>query len=80
MRQAPLIPGYSWPRLFVVVCCVALLALAGVVVQTQRAAASSAHVDVMTLADDISPTSLRFLSNAVDTAQSDGAAGADYSA
>ncbi|HEY7356421.1 MAG TPA: hypothetical protein VH590_08135, partial [Ktedonobacterales bacterium] len=73
MRQASAISRSFWPRLCVVLCCTVLLALAGVVAQTQRAAAAGAHVDVMTLADDISPSSLRFLNTAVDTAQSDGA-------
>src|SRR5579871_1295191 len=73
MRQAPVISSHFWPRLFVVFGCVALMVLAGVVATTQRAAAAGAHVDVMTLADDINPNSLRILDNAVDTAQSDGA-------
>lgn len=73
MRQASLVRGQGWPRLFVVFCCAFLLALAGMVAHTGRAAASAAHVDVLTLADDISPSSLRILDNAIDTAQSDGA-------
>lgn len=73
MRQTSVVLFRSWMRLLAVFCCVLLLALAGIVAQTQRAAAAGAHVDVMTLADDISPSSLRFLNNAVDTAQSDGA-------
>src|ERR1051326_1073766 len=73
MRQASLVSSHSWLRWCVVVCGVFLLALAGVGLQTQRVAAADAHVDVMTLAADISPSSLRFLNTAVDTAQSDGA-------
>jgi membrane-bound serine protease (ClpP class) len=74
MRQAPVVSGHFRPRLLAFVCCAALLALAGVVVHTQRVAAAGPHVDVMTMADaEISPSSLRFLSSAVDTAQSDGA-------
>jgi membrane-bound serine protease (ClpP class) len=73
MRQVSALRDHRWPRLFVVLCCAALLLLALVAASTPRAAASGAHVDVMTLADDISPSSLRFLNNAVDTAQSDGA-------
>ncbi len=73
MHQASPVSRFFWPRLCIVLGCAVLLALAGVVAQTQRAAAAGAHVDVMTLADDISPSSLRFLNHAVDTAQSDGA-------
>ncbi len=73
MCQAPVLPTHFWPRFCVVLSCVALLTLAGVVATTQRAAAAGAHVDVMMLADDISPNTLRILDNAVDTAQSDGA-------
>ncbi len=74
MRQASVVPGRCWPRLLVVLCCAFLLALAAVGATPRRAAAAGAHVDVMTLADDISPSSLRFLNHAVDTAESDGAA------
>jgi membrane-bound serine protease (ClpP class) len=73
MRQASVVQGHRWPRFFVVFACAILLVLAGVIAQTQRAAASGAHVDVMTLADEISPSSLRFLTSAIDTAQRDGA-------
>src|SRR6266487_4524680 len=40
---------------------------------SQTVAASSAHVDVVTLNTDIGPASLRFLTNTIATAESDGA-------
>jgi membrane-bound serine protease (ClpP class) len=73
MHQASVVPGHSRLRLLVVLCCAALLALSGFIVNAPRASAAGAHVDVMTLAADISPSSLRFLNSAVDTAQGDGA-------
>ena len=39
-----------------------------------HAASVGAHVDVMTLDSDISPASLRYLTNTINTAESDGAA------
>jgi membrane-bound serine protease (ClpP class) len=73
MRQAFLVVSPSRLRLVAMVWCAFLFALAGVVMQSQQAAAADSHVDVMTLADDISPNSLRLFNTAVDTAQSDGA-------
>src|SRR5579885_1661426 len=75
MRQVSCLQGHRWPRLLAMLCCVFLLLIAGAMLHTQRAVAAGGHVDVMTLADaEISPSSLRFLNSAVDTAQSDGAA------
>jgi membrane-bound serine protease (ClpP class) len=75
MRQVSFRIGHRWPRLLAVLCCAFLLLLGGAALHPQRAAAAGGHVDVMTLADaEISPSSLRFLNSAVDTAQSDGAA------
>jgi membrane-bound serine protease (ClpP class) len=73
MRQASATLGQRWPRLLVVLCGVVLLLLAEAAFASPRASAAGEHVDVMTLAADISPASLRFLNSAVDTAQSDGA-------
>ncbi len=73
MRQASAILGQRWPRLLVVMCCALLVLLAEAAFASPRAFAAGEHVDVMTLAADISPASLRFLNSAIDTAQSDGA-------
>ncbi len=73
MRRAALVPVRFWLRVFVILGCASLLLLAGAAARTPRASAAGAHVDVMTLADDISPGSLRFFDHAIDTAESDGA-------
>ncbi|HEY7126028.1 MAG TPA: nodulation protein NfeD [Ktedonobacterales bacterium] len=73
MRSVSVLSGHFWPRLVLFLCSCALILLAGGAVSAQRAAAAGSHVDVFTLADDISPSSLRELNYAVDTAQSDGA-------
>src|SRR5579885_1760135 len=75
MRQVSCLQGHHWPRLLAMLCCAFLFLMGGAVLHARSAAAAGGHVDVMTLADaEISPSSLRFLSSAVDTAQSDGAA------
>lgn len=73
MRQISVAHGQRGPRLLLVSCCFLLLLLAGAGIVSPRAAAAGRHVDVMTLQDEVSPASLRFLSSAIDRAQSDGA-------
>jgi membrane-bound serine protease (ClpP class) len=73
MRSVSVLSGQFWPRVVLFLASCALILLAGGVLSAGRAAADSTHVDVFTLAADISPSSLRQLSYAVDTAQGDGA-------
>jgi membrane-bound serine protease (ClpP class) len=73
MRSMSVPSGQRWPRVVLFLCSCALILLAGSAFSAQRAAAAGRHVDVFTLAADISPASLRQVNYAVDTAQSDGA-------
>src|SRR5436309_6594252 len=55
-------------------CAIVFVAvLLSLSLSTRSAEAASPHVDVMVLNSDISPASLRFLTQAIDTAEHDGA-------
>src|SRR5579864_7598219 len=55
------------------VTVVLLLLSLSVVTSAAHAASAAPHVDVMTFNTDISPASLRYLTDSINTAESDGA-------
>lgn len=60
-----------WHRLLLISCLLSLVALVSMLVATQVEAATP-HVDVMLLNSDISPASLNYLTNTINTAEHDG--------
>lgn len=73
MRSVSVLSGHHWPRVVLFLGSFALILVVGGAFSAPRAVAAGPHVDVFTLAAEISPASLRQLNYAVDTAQSDGA-------
>ncbi len=60
-----------WRRVLLIPCLLGLVALVSMLVATQVEAATP-HVDVMLLNSDISPASLNYLTNTINTAEHDG--------